>query len=113
MRGDTEVSPAVLVKVGQALGVEGHARIAVAYLNAEARNAELFQNNLPQARGQGPLLPSQLELSVGRSDVVTAVQIYFEWMAGRLTGSKKDLVKEMCLRKMYAQLRWEKNKASV
>ncbi len=76
VRGDMEVSPAVLVKVGQALGVEGHARVAAAYLIAEARNAELFQNMLPQPRGQGPLLPMQLAMSVENSDVLTAVQVF-------------------------------------
>ncbi len=101
-----EVSPAVLVKVGQALGVEGHARVAAAYLIAEARNAELFQNMLPQPRGQGPLLPMQLEMSVGCSDVLTAVQLCIDWMLGRFSGAQKRMVKESCLRIMAAQLPW-------
>ena len=50
-----------------------------AYVAAEAGNTELFRNMFPRASKQGELLPSQLALSVGDSDIVTAVHLYIQW----------------------------------
>ena len=102
--GDLKVQPTVFLKAGAALGVEGHAHIALAYLDAESRNLEFFQNLLPQKRGLGPLLPSQTALCVLKSDPVTAVSLFLEWQLGTLSQEKKDVLKLNCFRHMDAHL---------
>ena len=100
VNGAMDVATTVLVEVGYALGIPDHARVAAAYLAAEASNAELFTTNLPQLRGPGPLSPSQIAFGVENSDVLTAVDLFCKW---RLDGFSlwHHNVKEVCFRKMW------------
>ena len=103
MSGSLDVCASILIRVGATLGVEYHARIAVAYMQGRF---ELFNDLMPDVCPRAGLVPEQVALGLKGGDVHTAVSLYILWLSRDKKFSKdlNRLIKIPCFINMAAQL---------